>query len=366
MAKLNQERFAQEDFQIDRLNNPNDISDFQTSLTVEQPVFVPKVHTGLGIAKNELKVQEAGFELKKEEVALNVVKMFLGVQTAQGYLTAARKKMEDALEHKRIASLRYDVGTTVYSDKLRTEVEVKKAEASLENAKAGLDVSRRALGLALGTTEPVDVAGERIVFPLNDLNTYLEASLNRKDIKALRIRYENAKAGVRIEKAGLLPEIGIRGSYQLNDHKSPFSPEGKSYVIMGVLKWDLFDASKYSRIKKAKAGENMLEQNLTSLKNRINFGVHDAYIKVKERKQNLALSEAILKEAEEAVRLVRLRYENSLASVVELLDTQAMLDNARADLVRAKGAYTGSIADLCYQSGILLNTLNNIGGNINE
>jgi len=271
MAKLNQERFAQNDFLINRLNNPDDISDFQTLLTVEQSLYVPKVHIGFGMAKNELKAKEAEFEIKKEEIALSVLQMFLGVQTAQEYLKSAQKSIEDALEHKRLASLKYNVGTAVYSDSLRTEVEVKKAQAFLASTKADLDVSRRALGMVLGRSEPVDVTEDRILLHLSDLDSYLEVSLNRKDIEALKIRYENAKAGVNMEKSGFLPEAGIRGSYQMNDNKNPFSPDGDSYMIMGFLKWNLFDASQYSKIKKAKADEKIFEERLSSLKNRINF-----------------------------------------------------------------------------------------------
>jgi outer membrane protein TolC len=312
------------------------------------------------MANKELKVKEAEYQLRKEGIALDVVRMFLRVQTAHEYVYAAQKRLEDAREHKRLASSRFDVGAAVYYDKLRTDVAVKNAEALLTSAGAELEVARRALGMVLGKTEPVDVSGDRIAIPLNDLNIYLAASLNRKDIEAQLMRYENAKAEVRMQKSDFLPEIGMRGSYQMNDHESPFSPDGESYMIMGFLKWNLFDASKYSRIKKAKADEHAVREHLTALKNRVNFSVHDAYIRVREKEQNLILSRSILKEAEEAIRLVRLRYENSLASIVDLLDTQVMLNNARAGIVSAESDYTGSIADLHYQSGTLLKTLNTL------
>ncbi|UCH79847.1 MAG: TolC family protein [Nitrospiraceae bacterium] len=360
MSKLNQERFSQEDFLINRLNNPDDISDFQTLITVEQPLFVPQIHIGFGMAHKELKAKEAEFQSKQEGIALDVVKMFLRVRTAREHVHAAQKTLEDALEHKRLASSRFDAGAAVYYDKLRTDVAEKNAEALLASAEADLEVARRALGMVLGKTEPVYITGDTIVIPLSDLNSCLAASLNRKDIKAQMMRYENAKAEVKMQKSDFLPEIGMRGSYQMNDHESPFSPDGESYMIMGFLKWNLFDASKYSRIKKAKADEHVVREHLTALKNRVNFSVHDAYIRVREKEQKLILSRVVLKEAEEAIRLVRLRYENSLASIVDLLDTQVMLNNARAGIVSAESDYTGSIADLHYQSGTLLNTLNTL------
>lgn len=360
MAKLNQERFSQEDFLINRLNNPDDISDFQTSLSFEQPVVVPGLYIGLGISRNELKAKDEGYIRKKEEIVLHLVRTFLGIQTAKEYLKTAQKGIEDALEHKRIASLRYDLGTGLYSDVLRAEVEVKKAETVLVRTKGSLEVARRALGLALGRDEVVDAEEDRNYLLVNDLSVYLDASLERKDIKALKLRYENAKEEVKMQKSVFLPEIGIRGSYQMNDHKGPLSPEGESYMIMGFLRWNIFDVAGYSKIRKAEAKANEMAEELSGLKNIINFSVHEAFLRVMEKQQNLSLSKSLLEEAEEALRLVRVRYENSLAPMVDLLDTQVMLNNARAGLVGVESEHISAIAELYYQSGILLNTLSTL------
>ncbi len=51
MAKLNQERFTADDFAVASLNNPDPINDFQTSFSVEQPVFVKKAFVGLACPK---------------------------------------------------------------------------------------------------------------------------------------------------------------------------------------------------------------------------------------------------------------------------------------------------------------------------
>jgi outer membrane protein TolC len=108
MAKLNQERFTQDDFRINSLNNPDDISDFQTSIGLEQPLFVPGLYKGIGIARRELAAQEALFTMKKEEVVLGVVKTFHMVQTAGEYVRTAQKAIDEAREHRRLALLRYD------------------------------------------------------------------------------------------------------------------------------------------------------------------------------------------------------------------------------------------------------------------
>lgn len=357
MSKLNQQRFSQDDFLIDSLNNPDNISDFQTSLNLAQPIYAPGIYEGIRMAGGELDAVMADYEMKKEETALNVVKAFHLVQTVRAYVKTAKQGVEDAREHRRLASIRYDSGLGQYSDVLRAEVVVKEAMSAEVKAEGDLDVSQRALGLLLGRTGPVDVTEDKPLLILNDINVYLDASAQRDDLKAFRSRHENSLNAVNMEKSVFLPEIGMGGSYFLNDHRDPFSAEGESYLFMGYLKWNLFDASIYHRIKKAKAKVHEAEEHLTGLENEINFRVNESYTRVKVKEQHLSLKRAVLQEAEEAVRLVRLRYESSLAPMVDLLDTQTMLDTARAGLVEAENEYLNALADLHYQSGMLLKTL---------
>jgi len=357
MSKLNQERFTQEDFRIESLNSPADISDFQTSIGFEQPLFIPGVYQGISMADNELEAQEALFRMKREEVILSLIKTFNMVQTAGEYVITTQKGIEDAREHKRLSLLKLDSGMGLHSDMLRAEVAVKRAEAMLVKAKGNLDVARRSLGLILGRTEPVNVLDDNPQLTLNDLQVYLDASLEREDLKALRLRYENSREAVDMEKSAFLPEIGLRGTYFMNDHRDPFSPEGESYLLMGHLKWNFFDASSYHKIKRAKAKVHETDENVRGLEKEINFRVNEAYTRVKEKEQNLSLSRAVLTEAEESLRLVRIRYENSLAPMVDLLDTMLVLNTVRAQMVEAENEYLNAIAVLYYESGMLSKTL---------
>lgn len=357
MSKLNQERFTQEDFMINSLNDPADISDFQTSFSIEQPLFVPGVYAGINMAGRELEAKQAEYQRKKEEIVLGVIKTFHAVLTSKKYVSAAGKGVEDAQEHKRLATLRLDAGMGLHSDVLRAGVALKKAEAALVSAESNHEVAGRALGLLLGRTDIVDVEEGRPLLPLMELSAYIDASVQREDLRALKLRYDNSRQSVKMEKTALLPEAGISGSYFFNDHKSPFSPEGESYIVAGFIRWNLIDASVHHKIKKARARVHEAEAAVSGFEKEIQFRTNEAYIRVREKEQNLSLSEAVLKEAEEALRLVNIRYENSLAPMVDLLDTQAAADGARAQLLEAENEYLNAVADLYYQSGTLLKTV---------
>ena len=358
MAKLNQRRFEEQDFAITSLDHPAPVNDFQTGFSFEQSLFAPRVNVGVDMAKTEFAAKGAEMERKKEEIALRVFKTYLGVQTAKSFTGVADKGVEDAQEHLRIAEARFNAGLGLYSDVLRARVSLSSAEERVVSAGKNLNVAKRALGLMLGLTDSVDANDERPSFSLRKLEEYNSVSFSRKDLKSLEARYENAGNALRMANTGYLPVIGIGGSYQLNDHAAPFGAEGDSWQLVAFLKWELFDGTKREHERqKAKHEISETGEYLEGLKKQISFLVYDSFLGVDEARKGLELAKAALESAEEGRRLVKVRYENSLSTIVDLLDVQASLDSARANVVEKEAAYLISIANLGYQSGTLLHDL---------
>ena len=358
MAKLNQARFEQSDFEISSLNHPPAINDFQTGLSFEQPVFAPKAYIAIDMAKRESAAKGEDFTRKREDVAFRVVKTYFGVQTAKAFVAVAEKAVGDAKEHVRIAEARYNSDLGLYSDMLRARVAAASAEERLVSAQKGLKVAKRALGLTLGLTESVDVADERPDLAPMDLDYYYNAAFSRSDLKSLQEKYRNAENSLRMANAGYLPVFGIGGSYQLNSHRSPFGEEGDSWQMSAFLRWEVFDGLKREH-ERQKAKHTIAETAayLDGMKKQISFMVYDAYLGVEEAKKGLDLAHAILNSAEESRRLVKTRYENSLSTIVDLLDVQTSLDGARATVVDREGAYLTAIANLGFQSGTIIRDL---------
>ena len=360
MAKLNQERFSMADLAgaPDTFNHPKVINDFQTSLSFEQAIFAPKAYIGIDMAKREYAAKGDDFSRKKEEVALQVFKTYIGIQTAREFVAVTEKGIDDAKEHLRIAEARYNSGLGLYSDMLRAQVALSAAEEKNVSARKNLAVARRALGLMMGLTEPVDVQKERPDLEVRGLEYYAGTALSRKDLKGLETRYRNAENGLKMANAGYLPVVGLGGAYQLNSHSSPFGEEGNSWQLMAFLKWELFDGTKREH-ERSKARYQIAEagEYLEGLKKQISYEIYDAYLTVDEAKKSLELAGDALKAADEGRRLVKRRYENALSLMVDLLDVQTNLDAARAHVVEKEGAYLSAIASLGYQSGTILTDL---------
>ncbi|MCL4490669.1 MAG: TolC family protein, partial [Nitrospirae bacterium] len=316
-----------------------------------------KENIGLKMAKTEYSAQNEDYVRKKEEIAVKVVRAYLAVLTAKEFAGIAEKALEDSREHLRIADLRYKSGLGLYSDTLRASTSVTEAEQKRVSARKNLSIAKRALALLLGETESVDAADGRLEIPVLGIDYYNNEALSRRDIKSLETRHENAQNSIKLAEAGYLPTVGIGGSYQLNDHRRPGS-EGDSWQLTAFLRWELFDGTKReherakAKLKAAEAGEG-----LKGLKNAVSFKVYEAYLSADEAKKNAELSASALKTAEEGRRLVKVRYENSLSPLIDLIDAQVSLDHARATLAARENEYRSAIADLSYESGTILKDL---------
>ncbi|HMK56366.1 MAG TPA: TolC family protein [Dissulfurispiraceae bacterium] len=357
-AKLNQGRFAQQDFAVDSLNNPRPINDFQSSFSAEQLVFSGKALFGLDMSKIMRDARKEELLRKRHEIAFQVVRTFLSVQTAMKYVGAAEQGVRDAEEHRRIAQLRYDSGLGLYSDVLRASTGADAANQALVSARTNMEVAKRALGLLLGMPDPVDVSDEAADIQRRDIAAYISNASVRNDVRAMELHLENARKNVSFAGAGYLPEVGVGGSYQRNDHRQPLGGEGDSWTVQAFLRWNIFDGFKREHERsRAKFQLSETEERLVSLKQAVLFKIYEAYLNAEEARKNEELAGSALKTAEEGKRLVELRYQNSLAPLVDLLDSQANLDHQRAAYIARSNDYRLASANLSFQGGLLLQDL---------
>jgi outer membrane protein TolC len=356
--KLNEGRFKESDFEISSLNNPDPVSDFETNISVEQPILAVQEALALKSANKEYMAKREEYGRQREYVAFRVVETYVQVGTAKEFARVARSALEDAREQLRIANSRFKSGMGLYSDTLRAETAVTEAEQQLVSTEKNLKVAKRSLGLLLGLDESVDTEGVTEEIALREFDYYTEKSLSRKDVTSLRYRYESARTSVSIADAGYLPRIGVRGTYQLNDRDVPFGSEGDSWFVAAFLRWEIFNGGRreYERARASHAA-SQIEQSLEGMKKSVSLSVYESYLAVEEAKKNVELAEKSLETASEGTRLVRKRYENSLSPFFDLLDSQLNLDRTRANLVAKRNGYLVSVARLSFESGTIMEDL---------
>jgi outer membrane protein TolC len=121
------------------------------------------------------------------------------------------------------------------------------------------------------------------------------------------------------------------------------------------LKWNIFDGYRRgSERKRALSGQSAAKEMLESTTKDVRYQLRESYLRRYEVAKRLEVARNALLDAEETVRLLSKRYENSLATMVELLDAQTALNQARANLVETEAGYALAGGRVYYMTGTFL------------
>lgn len=358
MMKLDQGRFTQNDFLIANLNHPRTATDFRSSISLEQPLFDASLIHGLRMARADVEAGDAIFDLRREQVALEVISAYLAVQKAKGHLLDADKGVEAAREHLKTAAARNTAGTGLRSDELRARSFLSETEERRIVAANDLTLAKLRLGLAMGA-EPgsaFDVApAAAAASPSRSADELVKLALeNRRDLAAAGKRREKAELATGLAKSAYLPTLYADASYQMNHHDTPFARDNDAWSAGVMLRWDLFDGlRRENTLEKARAEMSRADELIEQQRSEVDFQVREAFLRREEAEKRVEVARNRLTDAEEGLRLIEKRFANALATIVELLDAQTAVNRARADLADNESDSVLAAARLSYAAGTL-------------
>jgi len=350
--KLNQQRFS---FPID-LNNPNTITNYETKFTIEIPVWMGgKLRAFKNMAKYKWEGDRENYGRKEEEIILKVYEAYANAVLAKSAVEVSRTAVRDAEEHVRIAERAYKVGLVLFADVLRAKVYLSKAKEKLREAENNYKVAKKALELLVnkeyGNFDVNDFEG----CPTVSSDKLKEVALKeREDLKAVERYLKSLEEGVKVARADLLPKVYAFANYSMFDWKKPFGSEGDGYMVGVGVKWEFnLGFAPLFRTKSMKERVNALRNQRELLTKAILFEIEKSLTDYENALYSLKSAEARMKEAREVVRVIRRRYEEGLARMVDLLDAQTQLDMARFEYIKALRDCNVAYAKALYSAGIL-------------
>ncbi len=356
MMKLDEGRFTQNDFQISNLNNPSAAHDFKTALSVQQPLFAPSLAPMKELAVKDFQKSALQLETVRQGIAFQVFQSYLEVQKAIAWLDAADKALANARENMRLATVRTSTGIGLKSDELRSRTHFATVEQQLITARNDLTLAQMRLTRLIGLPEDktCEVSGVLDSIAVPDMSDQIinEALLNRVEIKQSHTDIEKSDAALRLAQSEYLPTVGAFASYQLNAKDAPFTSDNEAWSAGISLKWQIFDGFRTnSERRRALSGQSAAREILESTAKEIRYQLKESYIRRTEAGKHLEIAGNVVQDAEETVRLLTKRYENSLATMVELLDAQTALNQARANLVETRAGYALAGGRVYYMTG---------------
>ncbi|MGC9016913.1 MAG: TolC family protein [Caldimicrobium sp.] len=289
-----------------------------------------------------LALQDENLRGKINEIALTTIKTYLDYFKEKSLLEAALSDLEDAKNILKLAKKRYEVGLSPYADVLDAEARLKEAEYKVSNYKYLSEISKAKLLILLN--EDLTKIEEYELLPIEEKDLTLKA-LPEYIAKALKLRPEilskekeilAQESRLKSVRGEFFPSIDLFANYYKEDSK--FFPDSNFQFQAGIkITFPLFTGfSTVSKLQKERATLEKKHFEKRELELTIQHEVFSNYKIFETSRENLAASLALLAKLEEDYRIMQKKYENGLASIVDLTTVMARLSEARSKVALSK------------------------------
>jgi outer membrane protein len=338
--KLMQQSVVQDDFIVQKLNNPGDYSNINTRIQAEMPIYTGgQIDAYVRQAQGLLAAAQAGDVAARQQLMFMVFQAYEGVNMAGSFVEVAEQGVKAAESFVKTAENLTNQGVMVKSELLTARVHLANVEVQRSQAKnqqaVALEQLKVLMGMALDA--PLTLAQGRSIADIAvDVATAKQRALaNNPQLRALRMQTESSGAAVDAAKSAYLPTVGVMARQDWND--SSVALNHSSYTIAGVMNWTISDFGvTRASVDMARSTQAELAAQLRHQEQELNFKVSEAYKKMTEAKQRAQSLAINVEQADEAQRLVRQRHEGGVATITEVLVSETQLLKAKADLISAR------------------------------
>lgn len=295
-------------------------------------------------ANHAVRASRYSYELAKQTVVYQVKFEFYEFLKAMKLAEVSKSSLQLSQDQLERARALFEVGSVAKSDVLKAEVSVSQSELSLIAAENGakLESARLAKLLGIPVASPL-----KIVEDLGQETPQVEieqgvtkAMGQRPDLLAARETFKSAESSVMGSQAARLPIAYTTFAYGWSDNQFPRTEDARkknySWDVRIGITLPIFDGlATSSNVKQAKARAAMAENDVRDGELQAALEIKEATLGIDQATQSIKASKAGLASAEENYRLSRERYDVGSGTMLELLDAEVSLSQARSSYVQA-------------------------------
>lgn len=294
-----------------------------------------------------------------QQLVRNLVQAYYGVVAGDAGLGAA-KITEDVTAHSlEIARSLRDGGVGTLADVLQAETAHGQALLARIQAEAAAKSAQGTLAVTLGLTaeQGLKLAAETIPAEVPALTARMadlmaEAVRQRPDLKAAQAQRDAAEANITVARAAGRPSIAIGA---LHNFTSTTGVPNQNYDQVGItVTWPLFTGFNVSYgVRQAQATLQAQEANVDQVTLNVTLDVWNGYYALDSANQQLTVTAALTKTANDNQDVALGRYKAGVGSIVDVLTAQTAAATARQTRINAELGWKVARAQLALALGRL-------------
>jgi outer membrane protein len=304
----------------------------------------------------------ANIESVKRIAILEFIIAYFDLLEAEKMITVAEKEAESLGSYLNDIEHLFENGAATKNDLLPAKVRLADAKRKLITARNSREISAIRLNniLSLPLREKIgvqDIDMELPQVPLMD-HAWNTAQAERPEIKVID---ERIAASIFVQKSKAVenyPQLFAQGGYQYNENKYMVYQDNM-YFNLGA-KANIFNGgASTAGLSKERFKEKQLLQQREKLVEDIKFEVEDSYLALKDAGEKLSVAKDSRAQAEENVRVNRVKYNEGSATTTDVIEAITLETNAQTNFYNAGYELKRSYAKLMYSMGIDLTLIYN-------
>ena len=321
-------------------------NNYEAKVTAKATLFdFGKRGSTVDLAKTGKKTAEHTLELSRRELSFQAVQLFYGILFIRENIKVEEKEITALSKALDFTTKRYKTGAATRFDVLSTEVRIAAAKSKMldlrhERLRQELTL-RRLTGIA--DNVPLNIQGSFAVTPTGHENTELvKHALEQRLEMQLANEHEHAAEQQRsIAMKDGLPVISGSASYGVTNGLMPDINEIRENFVGSLhLEVPLFSGFKTSAERQeATALMHAAANRKFDTQQQVKSDVEETTHALETASEKITATEAQVQQAKLAAEHARARYENGMATVLDLLNTEASLSQAELARLQANYAY---------------------------
>ncbi len=321
---------------------PNNFHD--TKLRVIQPLFNPEIYFNYKAQKELISVQDAQKRAYENELKYNIISAYYQYLESEESLVIYGKTKVLLTELLKINKKLVASDRATNDVVLNASYELDKIDFQLAQAKKNNQVARSYFNFLLNRDLSATIEKDstiRTSLPTeSELAALTETAFSqRQEIKQLQGVLQTNEQVIGLSKGNAyLPKINAVGDLGYQGFKYKFDFPQQYWLVQFSLSWDLFKGGeKRVKMQQAKLDYQVTENKLAQLKKQIELQVIQSYYELEATEESYQAAQGGIRNAEKSFQIIRTKYYEGQALMIEYLDAQNKLTTAR--LAETIGAY---------------------------
>jgi outer membrane protein len=296
-------------------------------------------------------------------------KDYYAAQTAVGELDAARDVEDMARKSMEAAKARADKGVVPITDALQAQTQHEEAVFSLTKAESDAQTALGTLAsdMNLDPSVPLEVqpvtesaqAGKTFIASIEEL--IRDVQVTHPSVRAAQAQFEASLAKVAQTRAQGLPSLSLVAKYSRNNQPQSmgigmptYSSTGHDAYVGVQVSIPFFEGfGRHYQTDQAQAQAERQQDVLDDTRRQVSLDVWSSYQTLTGATRNAGNSANLLAIAERSWEASRHRYDAGVGNILELMNTQTALANAKQRRIQALADWDNARIDLASKLGTL-------------